>query len=228
MRILTTGLNLPQMVRGSNTRPQHREIMIHLNSFCSKRQTEKSSLTHWEISNVRLVELATAEVEAGRTKAGYRDGVVLVSVNPAGFKTGVVELEDGDQLIGEYSSRREGETPRISIYVGQLRKFPTKPDSRFRYRSVSGKQPAKMVEVVLYRHDVLVENNENETDAEWEIVSVNGHPTDEPAPIAPETLMHNHFGSDGGSNTNMTPEEFERAMRESFNYWKNKGMVTAS
>ena len=65
----------------------------------------------------------------------------------------------------------------------------------------------------------------HETDAEWEIVSVNGHPTNEPAPIAPNTLMHNHFGSDGGSNTNMTAEEFEAAMRESFEYWKNKGMM---
>ena len=184
-------------------------MKIHLNSFCSNRQTEDSPLTHWEISNTRLVELAEAELEAGRTKAGYRDGVVLVSVDPAGFKTGIVELNDGDQLVGEYSSRREGETPRISIYVA----------------GDKGKQNAKMVEVVLYRHDVLAENNENETDAEWEIVSVNGHPTPEPAPIAPNTLMHNHFGSDGGSNTNMTAQEFEAAMKESFEYWKNKGMM---
>ena len=184
-------------------------MKIHLNSFCSNRQTEDSPLTHWEISNTRLVELATAELESGRTKAGYRDGVVLVSVDPAGFKTGIVELNDGDQLVGEYKSRREGEAARISIYVA----------------GDKGKQPAKMVEVVLYRHDVLAENNENETDSEWEIVSVNGHPTPEPAPIAPNTLMHNHFGSDGGSNTNMTAEEFEAAMKESFEYWKNKGMM---
>jgi hypothetical protein len=187
----------------------NKQMKIHLNSFCSNRQTEDSPLTHWEISNTRLVELAEAELEAGRTKAGYRDGVVLVSVDPAGFKTGIVELNDGDQLVGEYSSRREGETPRISIYVA----------------GDKGKQPAKMVEVVLYRHDVLAENDENETNAEWEIVSVNGHPTPEPAPIAPNTLMHNHFGSDGGSNTNMTAQEFEAAMKESFEYWKNKGMM---
>ncbi len=189
--------------------------MIHLNSFCSNRQTEDSPLTHWEISNTRLVELAEAELEAGRPKAGYRDGVVLVSVDPAGFKTGVVELNDGDQLVGEYKSRREGETPRISVYVAGGKGTILE----------KGKQNAKMVEVVLYRNDVLAENNENETDAEWEIVSVNGHPTPEPAPIAPNTLMHNHFGSDGGSNTNMTAEEFEAAMKESFEYWKNKGMM---
>lgn len=184
--------------------------MIHLNSFCYKRQTADSPLTHWEISNVRVVEMAEAEVKAGRTKAGYRDGVVLVNVDPAGFLTGVVELEDGDELVGEYKARREGETPRISVYA-------TAGDK--------GKQPAKMVEVVLYSHETLREGNENETDAEWEIVSINGHPTPEPAPIDPNTLMHNHFGSDGGSNTNMNAEEFEAAMKESFEYWKNKGMM---
>ncbi len=185
--------------------------MIHLNTFCGERQTKDSPLTHWEISNDQLVQLATAEVEAGRTKAGYRDGVVLVSVDPTGFKTGIVELQDGDQLVGEYKARKEGETPRISTYVAQA------------INGDKGKQPAKMVEVVLYSHDVLAETNQYETDAEWEIVSVNGHPTNECAPIAPNTLMHNHFGSDGGSNTNMTAEEFETAMRESFEYWKNKG-----
>lgn len=185
-------------------------MRIHLNTFCSNRQTEESTLTHWEVSNTRLIELAEAEVEAGRTKAGYRDGVVLVSVDPAGFKTGVVELQDGDKLTGEFKSRREGETPRISISVDRN----------------SQKQQAKLVEVVLYSHEVLAEGNENETDADYEIVSVNGHPTNEPAPIAPETLMHNHFGSDGGSNTNMTAEQFETAMKESFNYWKNKAMLS--
>ena len=189
---------------------------IHLNSFCSNRQTEESTLTHWEVSNTRLIELAEAEVEAGRTRAGYRDGVVLVSIDPAGFYTGVVELQDGDKLTGEFKSRREGETPRISINVDRNGHSPLKLQ----------KQQAKLVEVVLYSHEVLAEGNENETDADYEIVSVNGHPTDELAPIAPETLMHNHFGSDGGTDTGMTAEEFEEAMKESFNYWKNKAMIS--
>jgi hypothetical protein len=190
-------------------------MRIHLNTFCSNRQTEESPLTHWEVSNTRLIELAEAEVEAGRTKAGYRDGVVLVSVDPAGFKTGVVELENGDKLIGEFKSRREGEDPRSSINV----------DRKEWFSQVDRKQSAKIVEVVLYSHSVLAEGNENETDADYEIVSVNGHPTNEPAPIAPETLMHNHFGSDGGTDTGMTAEQFEAAMKESFNYWKNKAML---
>jgi len=192
-------------------------MKIHLSSFCGNRQTKESAYTHWEISDIRLIELAVVEAEAGRTKAGYRDGVVLVSIDPAGFYTGVIELHDGDKLIGEFKSRREGETPRVSINADRNSYPPLELQ----------KQQAALVEVVLYSHDTLVENNENETDADYEIVSVNGHPTDEPAPIAPETLMHNHFGSDGGTDTGMSAEQFEEAMRESFNYWKNKAMITA-
>jgi len=192
-------------------------MKIHLNSFCGNRQIKESTFTHWEISDIRLIELVVVEVEAERTKAGYRDGVILVSIDPAGFYTGVVELHDGDKLIGEFKSRREGETPRISINADRNGHPPLKLQ----------KQQATLVEVVLYSHDTLAENNENETDSDYEIVSVNGHPTDEPAPIAPETLIHNHFGSDGGTDTDMSAEQFEEAMRESFNYWKNKAMITA-
>jgi len=38
------------------------------------------------------------------------------------------------------------------------------------------------------------------------------------------TLMHNHFGSDGGTDTKMSDSDFAAAMEVSFNYWKNKGM----
>jgi hypothetical protein len=32
--------------------------------------------------------------------------------------------------------------------------------------------------------------------------------------------MANHFKADGGTSTLMTPEQFEAALRESYNFWK--------
>ena len=93
-------------------------------------------------------------------------------------------------------------------------------------RKNAKKQLAKLVEIVCYSHDVLAENGDAETDADWEIISLNGYPTHEAAPIDPMTLMHNHFGSDGGTATNMSAEEFEKQMRESFLYWRDKGMLS--
>jgi hypothetical protein len=44
-------------------------------------------------------------------------------------------------------------------------------------------------------------------------------------PMKPGTLMHNHFGSDGGTSTQMSPEAFEKLLRKGFEYWKDKASV---
>ena len=182
-------------------------MSIELNDFV-KRQTKDSEFSHFEGTWDQLVGRVIRNFEAERTTPGYRDGVVLVHVEPDDFFSAVVDLEEGDKVEGEFKRRREGEEPRLS------------------YRIVNkGKQPAKAVDVVLYRHDVLAEDNDNTTDAEWEIISINARTTAEDQPIEPFTLMHNHFGSDGGTDTKMSDSDFAAALEVSFNYWKNKGMV---
>lgn len=121
-------------------------------------------------------------------------------------------------MVGEFVPRVKGEIPRISIRVNRTT-AKTDPST------LIGKQPCKRVEVVCYSHDVLAEDGDAESDKPWEIIALNGYPNNESAPIAPEVLMHNHFGSNGGTATNMSPEEFEKALRESFEYWKNKGFL---
>jgi hypothetical protein len=184
---------------------------IAFNSFVS-RQTEDSPYTHWTISEYDFLERIYNSINAKTFSQGYREGVIVLhlnEVNPEEFWTGQVVLEEGDCLVGTYKARAPGEEPRKTLNV--LRD--------------EGKQSAKAVDVILYHHDVLLENKENDTDCDWEIVSVNARPTLEPEPIDPETLMHNHFGSSGGTATNMTAEEFEVQMKESFLYWKDKAFL---
>lgn len=188
-------------------------MKVAINSFV-RRQTEASPFTHFEGTDEKLIKMVEKALAAGKFNPGYRGGVVLVEVNPMSFYTGIVILKDGDKLVGEFKARIPGEEPRQSIHV----KHPYAGPAR-------EKQQARRVEVVLYSHDVLAEDGDAETDAEWEIISINGHPTEELSPIEPFTLMHNHFGSDGGTDTNLTPEQFEEKMRESFIYWKDKGML---
>lgn len=172
-----------------------------------RRQTRESSFTHCVLYDHIL--LARVYDNFGRAKKGYRDGVILVPVEPDGFYSGVTVLKDGDQLSGNYVARQEGEQPRRNVrVVGK------------------SKQPAKRVDIVLYRKDVLAENNENSCeDADWEIVSINGAPTDEEMPIMPMTLLHNHFKSSGGTATNMTNDELMEQLKVSFEYWKDKALV---
>jgi hypothetical protein len=183
--------------------------VLALNSFV-KRQTPESEFPHFEGTWEELLELIYTWFKKGPVRPGYRDGVYLVSLPPEKFRTGVVTLEEGDILVGSFKPRQEGETPRKTLRV-------KRPNNE--------KQMATSVDAVLYSRATLRETNEDETGAEWEVISINGHPTINPAPINPEVLMHNHFQSDGGTATNMSPEKFENALRISFEYWKNKATL---
>ena len=170
-----------------------------------RRQTPESQFSHWTISDNELIERVLRNLP--NAQPGYREGVILVPVEPEGFVSKVVSLSAGDSFVGEYVARREGEEPRKSSF-----------------RTNQGGSPAKTVWVVLYAHHVLAEKNENESDADFEIVSVNASPSkdDKPAPMPPETLMANHFEMSGGTATKMSDSEFVAALRESVLYWKDK------
>ena len=182
-----------------------RQIIV--NSFV-RRQTPESRFSHFEGSEEELLQRVDECFTMMRP--GYRTGVVLVPIDPTGFFSGVITLNEGDALVGSYESRKEGEAPR---------KFVT---------TSAAKQPATLVEVVLYCSEVLAKDGDNELEPHpdnWEIISINASPTpDCKIPIAPNVLMHNHFGSDGGTDTGLSDAEFVALLEEGFEYWKNKAM----
>lgn len=187
---------------------------VHVNSFVL-RQTEESEFSHYTGSwgfLKHLVKLVMDDLVPGYgTRQGYREGVLLVDVPPDNFFSGVVELKEGDQLIGTCRARKEGETPRKSVGVVGAQKLA-----------------AKSAFIVLYASSVLAEDGDNELppkEGNWEIISINASPCEGEMPISPGVLMHNHFGSDGGTATHLSDSEFVTMLRKSFEFWKNKGMV---
>jgi|TARA_Y100000310_G_C20570388_1_gene757695 hypothetical protein len=204
-------------------------MQIHINSFV-KRQTSNSSYSHFEDVNKddENWELLGSLIEANfdKAKEGYRKEVLLVPVpsNSSGdcgrseavlehcFYSGVAQLEDGEMFGGRFESRKEGETPRQHITA-------IRGDSKI---------PAKSVQIVLYSSTVLAEDGDNELPPEegnWEVISINASPTEGEMPINPNTLMHNHFGSDGGTDTKLSDSEFVAMLKTSFEYWKDKVMA---
>lgn len=183
---------------------------IYITPFV-RRQTMDSQYTHWILSDEDLI--ARIEAAFDLAKQGYRDGVLLVPVDPQGFYTSIVTLSEGDKLAGTFKRRVPKEDPRKSV----VRDRGNTPLAEL-------KQPAARVDVILYRDDVLAEDKDD-TGHLWNVISVNAYPTDEEAPIHPDVLIANHFHLSGGTKTGMTPEAFEAQLRASVMYWRNKAMV---
>ena len=73
---------------------------------------------------------------------------------------------------------------------------------------------AGSVDLVLYSHKVLLENDENTTDADWELVSINAIPDGEDTmPIAPVTMMRNQLNLAGGTKALYSTEEWAKSVQ---------------
>lgn len=168
------------------------------------RQTPESRFSHFEGTETELLTLVSRCFDMA--KPGYRVGVLCIPVPHSMFRTGIVQLESGMELTGGFEARREGEDPR---------KFVT---------AKGEKLPAKHVEIILYHRDVLAEDKDYEPIADWEIISINASPTEQPVPVPPNALIANHFGLSGGTDTGMSSEAFESALRQSVNFWRDKAM----
>ncbi len=198
-----------------------------------RRQTAASAFSHFDGTWDEVVRLTEASM--ANAVAGYRDGVMLVRIpDPTGFFTSTCRLVPGDSLSGEFRARAPGEKPRKSVRA-----------------SARPKTPARRVDIVLYRADVLAESDEGTkfctacragfedhdcglyqvlTDADWEIISANSSLEDYPEPQSVGTIMANHFhvpgSNDGGTSTHLTDQEFVARLRESHAYWADKALAS--
>jgi len=199
--------DLPSVTEGmeEETMPE-----IHIHDFV-RRQTPDSRFSHWLLSDEELLDRIYQGWD--KRQQGYRDGVILVPVDPEGFFTGVVTLQEGDKLRGSFVPRQKGEDPRkqTSLDSGKSDVASRKP-------------PAVAVDIVLYRDDVLAEDGDD-TGHEWNIISVNANPVEGTVPMSPGTLMANHFHDSGGTQTDMSDEEFVKALREAYFFWKDKAFI---
>lgn len=173
-----------------------------------KRQTKDSGFSHFEGSWEQLEKLVEYwfidKPYTPFTKPGYKDGVVLQELPPDFFRSAIVSLKPESKLTANYAPRRLGEAPFIRV------------------SAKAKKQQAKYASVVLYRHDVLMENNEADTDAEWEIVAIKARTSTEEEPMDPYTMARNFLHLAGGTKGDFTAEQFA----QSIVYWNNHCMST--
>lgn len=175
---------------------------IGLNSFVL-RQTARSKYSHFAGTDEELSALVAKHFHKARD--GYRDGVVLVSLPPEGFFSGVVEVTSETKLHAVFAARNSKEAPYVQVVALGAQKLQ-----------------AAFVEAVLYRRDVLLEEGPDavSTECEWEIVSLNARPTAETEPLTPMAMARNLLGLPGGTKATYTADEFARAIM----YWSNRVM----
>ena len=78
--------------------------------------------------------------------------------------------------------------------------------------------PAGKVELILYHHDVLSENDEQTTDSEWELISFHALPKDvNYMPMGPVTMMRNQLELPGGTKANYKSEDWAKSVE----FWQH-------
>lgn len=191
-------------------------MSVAINKFARGRHFDPTTgFSQCTLTETKLCASVSQVLDAGDARPGYRDGVLLVALLAEGFTSPVVELVEGDRLVGTYTARRAGEEPRKHVQV---------------VRDGAKQAPAKSVEVVLYASTLLAEDGDNDLEAvegNFEIVSINASVNeggDEPMP--PETLLANHFGESGGTHTQMSDEEFVAALRRSREFWRGRAILS--
>jgi hypothetical protein len=152
-----------------------------------------------------LRETIDIQFKRGDFTYGYREGVVLVNVptNPK-LHSRVVKVDQDTEFVTVCKSRVPGEKPRKKT-MALVDELPV----------------ARYLKAVLYRADVLAEDNDRSSEADWEVVALLAQ-MDDDEPMNTATLMANHFKADGGTDTKMSPEQFENALRKSYHYWKDR------
>lgn len=176
---------------------------VGVNTFV-QRQIEGSGKTYSKLLTFEDIALdAQEQMDKNQFDEGYRDGVRIVrasSKNIKHFHCPFVKIDRNTALISRVVRRQDNE------------------ESYIQTRAKSGEPlAAGKVEYIIYRKDVLAENNENSTDSEWELISIHAIPNGvDKMPMGPVTMMRNQLNLEGGTRAHYTSEEWA----ESVEFWQ--------
>ncbi len=169
--------------------------MVGVNTFV-KRQVEGSGKTYAQtLTFDEIAKHAEYQMIKEKYSEGYRDGVRIVHADQSIIKDFIcpyVKLNKNTKLISKLTRRREKE----EFYI-QTRALNGD-------RVVTGN-----VDLILYRKDVLEENDERSTNHEWELISFNAIPIGiEYLPMGVVTMMRNQLNLIGGTRARYSTEEW--------------------
>lgn len=160
-----------------------------------KRQAEHSTFTHYKGSWSDLANRTVEEFEKENYTRGYRDGVYLVHMPK--HESGLFYTYDGYPMFEGMNLRaewakipgREHEPAKLQVYI------------------LEDKISCRFVDIIIYAKEVLEEDGDDYTGADYDIVSINGRLKKDPPPIDPMTLVRNWLHLPGGTEMKDTTTE---------------------
>ena len=184
----------------------------------AKRQTPDSHHSHFDGTWDELATLVKAYWSAGVTSPN-NPGVQLVPMPPElvnRFFCNITPMTEEIPLQVSWQSRMPHEAPFFQI---------TSPVDDIQ----SAKFPAKKVDIICYRHDILAADNDIPSDclnADYYLININAYANDAPEPMHPTTMARNLLGLPGGTVPPVpyTPKEFA----ESIMYWNQHVKLSPS
>lgn len=188
----------------SNLVESHGEMVVKgkvaASTFVKGFSTRMGSNSYFDGTWDELCVLTVEHFADSEPGTGSVDGdVLLINVPADRFYCAVTEITaENEHMIEEIEQvRAEGEAP-------------------YKTRVLRGKkQPAKTAQIVVYRADVLAQDDDRSSDAEWEIVSVNAGPGYH-VPMSPTTMARNENHEAGGTKRTYTAEQWA----ESIAFWQ--------
>ena len=184
-------------------------MKVSVNKFV-RRQVKGSGKTYsYSLSFQEIANHTEKQVSKGYFKKGYRDGVLVVSADDSiikDFHCPLVQINENSKLISNVVKRRANEQPYIQTRI---------------IKGVTS-VPSK-VEFIIYSNEVLSENNENSTDSEWELISINSYPKGvDYLPMKPITMMRNQLQLKGGTKAFYSSIEWAK----SISFWQKYASIS--
>ena len=179
---------------------------VTFHELATRQFDNNAPYTTWTCSNEEIVDRVATAIDSNEYTNGNVEGSMIVPISHADVHTPIVELQEGQKLVGVFEPRR-GTTYSIK----SINAVPMDGQEKL---------PAQYCEAILYP-------NPNGEERSVVIVSINGSPTEEETPINPMTLLRNYFmvGAEQAHGTNLTWSDMEIILHNAVLYWDNKAML---
>jgi len=183
---------------------------VAVNNFVRRQISGSGKSYSLKYSFEEIAQHAEFQLNRGHFVIGFRAGVIVVPAEKnfaKHFVCPLVRIQADTRLTAKFISRDSDEEPVIQL------------------RAQNGNQiPAGAVELILYSHAVLVENDEQSTDADWELIAFHSIPEGvTKLPMHPTTMMRNQLNLQGGTAAQYASDEWAEAVR----FWQNFAALEA-